>query len=388
MKRRRPRSANDGIQIGSWKTFVKGLYVDTFALGGDTAVHYDYDGNLFLENYRIMPLCMLAANYSGVIEQLATLKNYPTGHTLCLYEFFVLMKDITDDNSYSDEERVLCWALKNGPLMLPFAAKAIGQDVYSFKTARLESEGIILRAGLTPTDIMHIRGDFTEFDRSASWTAAQFAAAYSHTSMDSLCQKVYNMVEEKLYCNLVRIFMQTSYPALKCISPDMQLDALIHLSYQQAKSSDDAYFTSRFTTKAVLVGVGAPTHIFLSSVASLLGTTAVIPEHASVANAIGAIVGNISATACAELKPNYEGDIISGFRVITTSHSIFCPEYEDALNYARDSAKTIAISQAKEQGAVGSLSISFKSERKEADIAGSALFLNEIIYATATGKAF
>lgn len=66
-----PLSANDGIQIGDWKTFVKGLYVDTFALGGDTAVHYNYDGGLFLENYRIMPLCMLASNYPGIKEQLA-----------------------------------------------------------------------------------------------------------------------------------------------------------------------------------------------------------------------------------------------------------------------------------------------------------------------------
>lgn len=70
IKEEKPLSAEGGIQIGSWKTFVKGLYVDTFALGGDTAVHYGYDGILYLENYRIIPLCMLASNYNGIMEQL------------------------------------------------------------------------------------------------------------------------------------------------------------------------------------------------------------------------------------------------------------------------------------------------------------------------------
>ena len=33
-----PVKVRDGVHVGNWKTFVKGLYIDTFALGGDSAV--------------------------------------------------------------------------------------------------------------------------------------------------------------------------------------------------------------------------------------------------------------------------------------------------------------------------------------------------------------
>ena len=36
----------------------------------------------------------------------------------------------------------------------------MGTDVYRLDMERLEAEGVVLRAGLTPTDIMHIRANF------------------------------------------------------------------------------------------------------------------------------------------------------------------------------------------------------------------------------------
>ena len=382
-----PLSANDGIQIGDWKTFVKGLYVDTFALGGDTAVHYNYDGGLFLENYRIMPLCMLASNYPGIKEQLAGLDAYPEGHTFPLYEFFVLMKDVSVHAQYTEDELALCEALKNGPLMYPNAAKAIGKDIYGLKTARLEEDGILLRSGLTPTDVMHICGDFAAFDKDASLAGAEFIAKYAHISREELCRKIYDMVEEKLYCNLIRILMDTELEGLKHTMSDSQIETLIHISYAQLKSGNGAFFSARFSTKAVLVGVGAPTHIFLPAVARLLGTKAVSPPHASVANAIGAIVGNISATATAEVKPAYEEEEMNGFHVTTASESVFFEEYEDALKYAKEASKSLAMEIARTQGAIGPLTTSRRIERKEAAISANPLLLYELVRTTATGKA-
>ena len=44
IRNREPLRIEGGIQIAEWKTFVKGLYVDTFALGGDTEVLFDSSG--------------------------------------------------------------------------------------------------------------------------------------------------------------------------------------------------------------------------------------------------------------------------------------------------------------------------------------------------------
>ena len=49
VKNNLPIRADNGIQIGSWRTFVKGLYVDTFGLGGDSEICY-HESELFLSD--------------------------------------------------------------------------------------------------------------------------------------------------------------------------------------------------------------------------------------------------------------------------------------------------------------------------------------------------
>lgn len=49
-----PVSSQSGINIGGWKTLVKGITIDTFALGGDTAVAWGENG-LFLDRRRAVP---------------------------------------------------------------------------------------------------------------------------------------------------------------------------------------------------------------------------------------------------------------------------------------------------------------------------------------------
>lgn len=378
-----PKKIEDGIQIGDWKTFVKGLFIDTFALGGDTAVHYNFQGALFLEKYRIIPLCTLASAYPDVTAQMKILDDYPNGHNYPLHEFFCLVKDIEDNPHYTEREKALCRELKNGPLILGNAAKSCGCDFYTFDARRLEEDGIIMRAGLTPTDIMHIKGDFTEYNRSASLAAARFVAAYAKMSVEQLCDKIYDMVNERLYCNLVRILLQEEYFPQKKESLSEDLTEFVRISYRRAKNNETDYFSNLFRTKATLIAAGAPTHIFIDTVARLLGTTSVVPKYASVANAIGAIVGNISATKSVEIKPYFED-----YKVTAFDDTKIFSEYEDALHYALETAKAAAIEAARQQGASGPVTTTSDISRKSSRVGEADLLLKEKISVTAAGKAY
>lgn len=53
--------------------------------------------------------------------------------------------------------------MKNDPLLITEAAAAIGRDIYTRHVERLLKDGIIQLCGLTPTDIMHIKGDFNGY---------------------------------------------------------------------------------------------------------------------------------------------------------------------------------------------------------------------------------
>ena len=377
-----PLFTEGGIQIGKWKTFVKGLYVDTFALGGDTAVCFDK--TLYLDTCRILPLCILASRYPEVLEQLQELDRYGKGHPMPVHEFFLLLKEPPSSASYTEMERKICRALKDGPLRYENLGQALGRDIYALKTERLERDGIILRSGLTPTDIMHIRGDFSEYCRDASVKAASFVARSLKLTVEELCEKVYELVEKRLYCNLVRILLHTEYRFFQKDVPETQVMDLIEKSYELAKTGEKPFFSFSFSSGVPLIGIGAPIHVFLEPVARMLGTKALIPENAAVANAVGAIVGNISASVTAEIRPDPEQS--ECFQVITPTASRSFQDFEPASDYAGEQAKLLAQEALLEKGGKEPFSFTIRQEYKDAPAAEGTIFLFASVTATATGK--
>lgn len=380
-----PKKAEDGIQIGSWKTFVKGLYVDTFALGGDTAVHYDDEGNLYLEDYRIIPLCCLAKDHPEVLEKLRKLQEEKRISEFYLHEFLCLQKELPESTVYTKVERGLCRALKTGPLSLEEAADAVDREIYEINTARLEKEGFILRAGLTPTDIMHLRGEFEAFDREAALYGAEFVARSCGIDKDELGRVVYDLITEKLFCNLARILLEFEYEGLALTQKGKDLDDFLKVLYRKARQEKNAFFGTIFRTKAVFVGIGAPTHIFLDEVARLFGTRAVIPSHAAVANAVGAIVGNVTVDAQVIVKPvNFQN--ASPDYMVLGEESVVFEEHEEALAFAKEEALRKAVRQARSRGATGELMEKIEISKKESVLKLGSLLLEETVHAIVQGK--
>ena len=381
-----PLRIEGGIQIAEWKTFVRGLYVDTFALGGDTEVLFDSSGTAVLGTQRILPLAMLGAVYPSVKNQLMELDKYSSPYPVPVHEFFLLLKEPGPDAGLNDIEYRICGALKNGPLSRENLAAAISRDIYTMKTERLEQAGYILRSGITPTDIMHIKGDFSEYDRSASLLGAEFMARSLRLTVDELCETVYTLVQKRLYCNLVRILLDTEYSLFQGNTPSEQIRQLIEKSFESARKGERNSFSAGFFSDAVLIGIGAPVHLFLEPVAHMLHTKAVIPKYAPVANAIGAVVGNVSASVTAQIRP----DPISAenFQVITQDSSAVFNDYDESVAYAKEQIEKAAEELLIQKGGRPPFSTVFSQKREEAPVDGSILFLSENITVTKTGKAF
>lgn len=350
-----PVTVRSGISIGTWKTFVKGLYVDTFGLGGDSAIRFDKNG-LFVDTRRVVPLCCLAAEYPSILSDLRDLvKQTERPNLFCLHECFILLQDISQSPAYSDLEKRFCQALKSRPLRIDLAAKAVGRDVYGLKfTERLEQEGIVMRAGLTPTDIMHLRGDFSRYDPEASRLGAAFVGLCTGFSVDGICEQAYELVRKKLYFNLARILLKFEHPYFEKEEGTRFYDQFLEDCYQTAKNSADGFSSLLLTTKASLVGIGAPIHIFLEDVAKLLGTTALIPPYAPVANALGAAIGNVSVTFPVELKPVYSTAGIEEYLVFGLHETLHFDResLEEARHAAMEEARRGAVEKLLERGAI------------------------------------
>lgn len=112
-----PVKVSDGVTVGKWQTFVKSIYINTFGLGGDSWVNINKDKRLQLYPNRIMLLSVAAIKWPQIIDKLHKLKNTNIVKSEPLHEFFYLVKDISNSQSYSKEELLFCEALKEGPLI-------------------------------------------------------------------------------------------------------------------------------------------------------------------------------------------------------------------------------------------------------------------------------
>ncbi|MGI5958353.1 MAG: hydantoinase/oxoprolinase family protein [Massiliimalia sp.] len=380
-----PVTVTNGVSIGKWKTYVDGLYVKTFGLGGDSAVHYQ-DESLYLEDYRVVPLCIAAQQHPCILDHLKNLK--VRRHTRFLYEHYLLMRDIEETTRYTPEEKALCRALKEKPLLITDAAAAVGKDIYTLKTDRLIQDGIIQICGLTPTDMMHLKGDYDRYCTEASQLAAEFAAYNLEISVEELADRVYDLVKEKMYLNIVEAILENRYPDYQKNGIDPAVKRLIRESYHHGEQpKEDSLVSSLFRTDYALVGIGAPIHIFLEDVAKRMGTQAVIPQHHQVANALGAVMGSISAVSTIEIRPITDLEEDPGYQVFGTVETRSFEELEDAVEYACEQAKQTAKEEAIKRGAVGKISVTAQVQDNQAQARNCQIYLGTIVTARAVGTA-
>lgn len=381
-----PVTVTGGITVGRWRTFVDGLYVKTVGLGGDSAVHYT-DKGVRLEEYRIVPLCVAAKAHPSMLESLRKLAADKRKHTRFLYEHYLLTKEITDRERYSEKELAFCDALQNGPLCIEAAAEAIGMDIYNLHVEKLLHEGVVQICGLTPTDIMHIRGDFDTYEAEASRLGAEFAAFNLHLSVPAFCEQVYDEIRRKLYIVIVKALLENKNKCYQKNGISESVMEFIQDSYEAAKTGKtDPLLSMLIHTDYTLVGLGAPIRIFLEDVAEMLGTRAVIPSHYEVANALGAVIGNVSASSEVQIHPVTDEDEESGYKVFGNQEIRCFKELEDAESYAAADAREAARNEAIRRGAKGEIAVTCTIDREDAVLQAGTAYLGTRVIAHAVGS--
>lgn len=389
-----PIRGEGGVSIGKWDTFVDSVYIHTVGLGGDSWVRLskpgDTDDGLLIGPQRVLPLCAAASRWPQVREGLRELAERMPESTHPLHEHLCLVRDISGDPHYSERERRICEVLRDGALRIDRLAEAVGADLYTLDTRRLESEGILLRCGFTPTDAMHIRGDFTRFDAEASRLAAAFLANRLEITAEALCERVYERVKKELYLHVLRALLENLSPAFRKNGLGDGLERILEESWKN-RDCPDPMLHLLPRTQMALVGIGASTHLFLPDVAKALGTRCIIPENAAVANALGAVTGRVSASVTAEILEAGPAEE-DGCYICTPRRRVFEPDREAAFSKAGELARTEAEEEARRRGAKGELLVTVRSATQTARVGQDAvnshdLVLFQAVTAVASGSA-
>ena len=376
---------SDRIRVGNWKTQVKGAFVETFGLGGDSAVRIEH-GKARLSERRVEPVSAAAQRWPHLKDALERRLCAPNSPHANSCEGLYLVRAPRDLSRYTQAERQIIDELSEGPALIGTGIKL---DRHVRTSERLESEGILMRFGFTPTDAMHILGDFDRYDIDAARMATRIVTRAwgmpDDPSGTAVARQVYQLVEKKVYENLVRILLKHRYPEIADLVGDGALDAMIEADWRRAELGEGSpLFDMRFRTPADLVGVGAPTRLFMPGVARLLEAPCVSPEHSEVANAVGAALATIRARAHASITPSYDAFGIVGYIVHCGEGRKSAKTEPEALAIAEAEAREQAAALARKRGAKGELSFTVaRAKSVSHDLSGQELHLETKVSVTA-----
>ena len=121
--------------------------------------------------------------------------------------------------------------------------------------------------------------------------------------------------------------------------------------------------------------------------ARALGADCVIPENAGVANAVGAVVGNVNAEVRVELRPNYVPDGVDGYFVDSAGDRAWYKRRDEAMQEAEKLARVLVEREARERGIAGEMTLRLRVEDRRGTSTTGSVDLGSVVIANALGGA-
>jgi N-methylhydantoinase A/oxoprolinase/acetone carboxylase beta subunit len=209
-------------------------------------------------------------------------------------------------------------------------------------------QDILARAGLTPTDLLHLRGEFCPWDAEVAAKAVAATAAQWGITPAAFIEKVRALITRRIATEIVQFLSGAALPQRDY---GFARPNLAQFLFDENLSGSDPFLGASLQLKVPMVGIGAPARAFLEPVARALHTQILFPEHYEVANAVGTVVGNILIQHEAEVLPWVEGSTQFGYYARAAGTQQSFESKSDALAFARQALSAAALAAARQAGA-------------------------------------
>ena len=393
----RPRLNPEGAQVGRWRTMVEAVDVHTVGLGGDSHVRIDPDRRLAIGPRRVVPLSLLAQTYPGIIQELRTQVVAPPRPEVA-GEYLLARRQTSQ--WLDEEEQSILARVAQGPVSLAALVREARYGALILRRVeRLVAERLVLRAGFTPTDALHALGQLDLWNTEAASLGAQIVAAQARQSIETFCRDVVAGVSQRAAKALVTKALSDE-AASPGSSPQWDQEPTAALLLARALDGDragnpvaDPDLDFSLTLRRPVVAIGAPVEAYMPRVAERLHTQLLIPPHAEVANAVGAVAGGVVQRQRVLITP-LEGDMGasgwggSGVRVHLPEGPRDFGDLEQAVAYASQVMGGWMEDLAREAGAA---QVEVQMVREDRDVMvkagwGDRLYLGTDLTFTAVGR--
>jgi N-methylhydantoinase A/oxoprolinase/acetone carboxylase beta subunit len=377
----RPRLDPEGAMVGGFRTMVEAVAMRTFGLGGDSEVSLDERvlvPRLKLGPRRLVPLA-LAGMVHGKAIHAELERQLRAAHTSRLDGRFALRTGVP--------ERLAAGLTRNeARLYGEVGAEPRSLDLLLTSNAqgatlnRLVARGLVHVVGFTPSDAAHVLG------RQANWdnTAARLGAELFARRRDARGLLIADSPEALAEWVLQAVTRRSAECVLETSFAEDGLDggaAVEHALVQRAVETRPGIVGLSVSLDRPVIGLGASAPLHYAGLPPIIGNECIVPADADVANALGAVVGQVRVTAEALVSQPEEGV----FRLSCGEVMVDFDEEEPAIAAAEKEVRAIAAARALEAG-TDNAEIDVATEFHVSTVEGRRMFVEARIVATASGR--
>lgn len=372
-----------GARVGEFRTMVEAVAMRTTGLGGDSQVHIQttgLKGGLVLGPRRVVPVSLIASEAPDVVH--AALDKQLNAPVVGEHDGkFVRAVLGMPASGLGEREHGLLGRI--GTEVHPMGA-ILRTRMEQGALNRLVDRGLVQVAGVTPSDASHVLGRVSAWDREAAEKALTVMARRRVGSGDCLApnaETLATMIVDQLTEQTTLTLLESAFAeeAEDFGIPSAQLAR--HVLTQKGLASHRGILALDVAMNIDVVGLGASAPSYYPAVGERLKCRMLLPEHAGVANAIGAVVGRVTMRRSGSVTAPAEGR----FRVHLEAGPEDFPSADEALSVLEQALTNEARAEAEAAGAED-INIHVTRDIRTAEVEAKEVFVEATLTVEASGR--
>lgn len=305
----RPAIDPNGARVGGFRTMVEAVAMRTSGLGGDSQVHVQAEGltgGVFLGPRRVVPVSLMAIDAPDIVHDALDTQLRAAAPGEQDIRFVRAVPGLAADGVGEREAKLL---ERIGDEVHP-AGAILRTRMEHGALNRLVDRGLVQIAGVTPSDASHVLGTLKEWDQQAAQKALTvFARKRVGTgnmlaaTAETLARMIVDQLTEQTVITLLETAFAEEDPNFTA-SPDVLAR---HELVRRGLTGHRGLLALDAALNVDVVGLGASAPSYYPAVGERLKCRMILPPHAGVANAIGAVVGRVTMRRAGTITAPSEG---------------------------------------------------------------------------------
>jgi len=249
---------------------------------------------------------------------------------------------------------------------------------------RLVDRGVVQMSGVTPSDASHVLGRVTAWDADAARKALMLFGRRRTGAGECLSRDpevMAQIIVDQLTDQTALALLETAFAEEDPPFDQPPADLARHVLMQRGMRGHAGLVRLRTGLEVPVIGLGASAPSYYPAVGERLGCEMILPAHAGVANAIGAVVGRVTMRRSGTVTSPGEGR----FRLHLDSGPQDFADAEAALSTLEGLLREDAVAQAEAAGAAD-IQVRITRDIRTAGVEGREVFIEADVLVEASGR--